>query len=72
MALTVEEIDDRIRQLQDGIDSVSEVSFEGETTKYRSIAEIKKGIAYYVKLKESILSKRSRYRSFHQRIDRGF
>lgn len=70
MALTVEEIESRILQLQDGIDSVSEVSFEGETTKYRSIAEIKKGIAYYTKLKESFV-KRSRFRAFHQSIDRG-
>lgn len=75
MALTNEEIDKRISMLQDGLDSVSEVSFEGETTKYRSVAEIKKAIAYLTRLKESngtTSTKKSRYRAVHHSIDRGF
>jgi len=71
MALTVAEIDDRIRQLQDGIDSVSEVQFEGEATKYRSISEIRKAIAYFSKLKVTLTKTRSRYRAVHHRVNRG-
>lgn len=71
MALTLEQIDERIEQLQEGLGSESEVSFEGESTKYRSISEIKKAIGYYTKLKNSLADKpRSRYRSMNFRVDR--
>ena len=74
MAFTEAEIDERIHQLQDGIDSVSEVQFEGESTKYRSIKEIERGILYYTKLKQQLAQptkKRNRFRPVHMTIDRG-
>lgn len=72
MPLTVAEIDERIEALQEGLDSVSEVSFEGETTKYRSVGEIKRAIAYYSKLKQGLEdTPKGRYRSFNFKLDRG-
>jgi len=75
MALTIPEIDERIAQLQDGIDSVSEVQFEGESTKYRSIKEIERGIIYYTKLKQNVTAtttrKTNRFRPVHVSICRG-
>jgi len=74
MAFTETELDDRISQLQEGIDSVSEVQFEGEATKYRTIKEIKEGIKYFGGLKKLLLEpkkKRNRFRPVVMSIDRG-
>lgn len=72
MSLTEPEIDERIKILQGSMDGVSEVSFDGETTKYRSIEEIKRAISYYKGLKKKFTTQRGKYRAFHKSINRGF
>jgi len=74
MPFTEAELDERIRQLQDGIDSVSEVQFEGEMTKYRGVKEIERGILYFQKMKSNLMApakKRKRFSPIHMTIDRG-
>lgn len=71
MPLTVEDIEEQIEQLESSLDGVSEVSFEGETTKYRSVAEIQKAIAFLTRKKKSLTTPRSKYMTLHKTIDRG-
>ncbi len=71
MALTEQQIDERIQILEESIDGVSEVSFEGESTKYRSVAEIEKALSLLQRKKRQLTKKHGRCRSFHMSVDRG-
>lgn len=71
MALTEQEIEERIKILEESMDGVSEVSFDGETTKYRSIAEIEKALSRLYRMKKQLTKPHGRYRSYVRTVSRG-
>lgn len=73
MALTEIEYDARIAELEEALGNPeAEVSFDGETTKYRTYAEIMRGIRYFKQQKQYYYgTKQTKNKAYHVTITRG-